>query len=95
MDGLQGDQAHPRPLTRSGRLVERDIGALPNYVGAFHKGAGGDDMPLVDPPKRVAGYFKLNRTVDAHMFYFYYQSRSRRNSDPVVLWMTGGCILLL
>jgi hypothetical protein len=43
-----------RPITRSGRLVEKDISAgLPNHL----KAAGGD-VPLVDPPKRVAGYFR-------------------------------------
>lgn len=34
-----------------------------------------NDVPIVDPPERVAGYFKLNRTEDAHMFYFFYESR--------------------
>jgi hypothetical protein len=34
-----------------------------------------NDVPIVNPPERVAGYFKLNRTVDAHMFYFFYESR--------------------
>jgi hypothetical protein len=43
----------------------------------------------VDPPERVAGYFKLNRTHDAHMFYFFYESRSKGANDPVILWMTG------
>lgn len=37
-----------------------------------------------------AGYFRLNRTHSAEMFFFYYASRSARRSDPVVLWMTGG-----
>jgi hypothetical protein len=60
--------------TRSGRLAEKDIGPLPNYVGTVERrraaangGNGVGDVPIVDPPKRVAGYFKLNRTVDAHM----------------------------
>lgn len=47
------------------------------------------DVPIVDPPERVAGYFKLNRTHDAHMFYFFYESRSKGANDPVILWMTG------
>jgi hypothetical protein len=34
-----------------------------------------NNVPIVNPPERVAGYFKLNRTVDAHMFYFFYESR--------------------
>ncbi len=33
---------------------------------------------------------RLNRTEDAHMFYFFYESRRRPSADPVVLWMTGG-----
>jgi hypothetical protein len=48
-----------------------------------------NDVPIVDPPERVAGFFKLNRTKDAHMFYFYYESRSKGANDPVILWMTG------
>ncbi|KAI8464535.1 MAG: serine carboxypeptidase III precursor [Monoraphidium minutum] len=89
----EGDEPAFVPLTRSGRLQERSIGALPGYTWAPQQREGavsGGGVPLVDPPKRTAGYFKLNRTVDAHMFYFYYQSRARRSSDPVVLWMTGG-----
>ncbi|GBF95389.1 serine carboxypeptidase-like enzyme [Raphidocelis subcapitata] len=105
-----------RAVTPSGRLTERPVGQLPNYIpsaapaaaaaaenswdvdddapasaaaGEAAGGAGGGGLPIVDPPKRMAGYFKLNRTHDAHMFYLYYGSRGRR-SDPVVLWMTGG-----
>ena len=40
-------------------------------------------------PERISGYFKLDRTKDAHMFYFLFQSRSMKPDDPVVLWMTG------
>jgi carboxypeptidase C (cathepsin A) len=40
--------------------------------------------------RRVAGYFKLDRTHDAHMFYFYFQARRTPSKAPVVLWMTGG-----
>lgn len=32
---------------------------------------------------------QLNRTYDAHMFYFFFESRSLKADDPVVLWMTG------
>lgn len=56
-------------------------------VGAVQRAA--NDVPIVDPPERVAGFFKLNRTKDAHMFYFYYESRSKGANDPVILWMTG------
>ena len=27
-------------------------------------------VPIVDPPKRISGYFKLDRTKEAEMFYF-------------------------
>jgi Serine carboxypeptidase len=40
-------------------------------------------------PERVSGYFKLNRTHDAHMFYFYFEARENARDAPVVLWMTG------
>lgn len=67
-------------VAASDRLVEKDI-AFPSALLS--------DVPLVDPPRRIAGYFKLNRTHDAHMFYFFYESRSKGAMDPVVLWMTG------
>jgi carboxypeptidase C (cathepsin A) len=41
-------------------------------------------------PQQIAGYFKLDRTYDARMFYFYFESRSMKPTDPLVLWMTGG-----
>ncbi|KXZ41207.1 hypothetical protein GPECTOR_651g768 [Gonium pectorale] len=67
---------------QSSRLVEKEID-LPTDTFL-------SDTPLIDPPKRIAGYFKLNRTHDARMFYFYFQSRHKPETDPVVLWMTGG-----
>lgn len=29
------------------------------------------------------------------MFYFFFESRSLKNSDPVVLWMTGEALQLI
>jgi carboxypeptidase C (cathepsin A) len=40
--------------------------------------------------ERYSGYFKLNRTYDAHMFFFYFQARKDPDNAPVVLWHTGG-----
>lgn len=40
-------------------------------------------------PKRISGYFKLDRTHDARMFYFLFQNRKLDPQAPVVLWMTG------
>ncbi|CAA6669367.1 unnamed protein product [Spirodela intermedia] len=36
-----------------------------------------------------AGYYRLEHTHAARMFYFFFESRGRRD-DPVVLWLTGG-----
>jgi vitellogenic carboxypeptidase-like protein/serine carboxypeptidase-like clade 4 len=56
------------------RIVEKDIAFPQTYLQ--------DGAPIVDPPKRSAGYFKLNRTVDAHMFFFLFQSRNQVETDP-------------
>lgn len=64
---------------RSTRLFEKDI-----------TNATGQD---VNAPVRKAGYFKLDRSKDAHMFYFFFESRTdqlNNNTDPLVVWMTGG-----
>lgn len=36
-----------------------------------------------------AGYYKLEHSHDARMFYFFFESRSNKD-DPVVIWLTGG-----
>lgn len=41
-------------------------------------------------PERLSGYFTLNRTYDAHMFFFYFEAREDPQNAPIVLWMTGG-----
>lgn len=53
-------------------------------AGAASGGAGEGQGPA-----RLSGFFKLDRTADAHMFYFLFESRSMKADDPVVLWMTG------
>ncbi|KAL7202059.1 hypothetical protein ACSBR1_033686 [Camellia fascicularis] len=37
-----------------------------------------------------AGYYRLPHTVDARMFYFFFESRKSSKSAPVVIWLTGG-----
>lgn len=68
------EQSHPR-------LTLRPIG-----LGGDAAAANG----VGEAPERFAGYFKLNRTYDAHMFFFYFQARVDPENAPVVLWMTGG-----
>lgn len=42
-------------------------------------------------PRHIAGYFKLDRTYDASMFYFFFEQREKPQKDsPLILWMTGG-----
>ncbi|KAL3828493.1 hypothetical protein ACJIZ3_017295 [Penstemon smallii] len=37
-----------------------------------------------------AGYYSLPHTKGARMFYFFFESRNKRSTDPVVIWLTGG-----
>ncbi|XP_072982119.1 serine carboxypeptidase-like [Typha latifolia] len=61
-----------------GRLVERRF-ALP----------GLSRKPAADELSHHAGYYHLPHTHDAKMFYFFFESRQRKE-DPVVIWLTGG-----
>ncbi|KAL4436655.1 hypothetical protein ABPG75_003794 [Micractinium tetrahymenae] len=54
------------------------------------EGAANGGLGPSSGPERFSGYFKLNRTYDAHMFFFYFQARVEPENAPVVLWMTGG-----
>lgn len=36
-----------------------------------------------------AGYYQIQHSHDARMFYFFFESRNRKE-DPVVIWLTGG-----
>ncbi len=66
----------------SSRLVEKDL--APFEVA---HGVSSDPTPF----ERSSGYFELNRTAAAEMFYFYFRSRhDAGGTAPVVLWMTGG-----
>ncbi|XP_057782591.1 serine carboxypeptidase-like 49 [Salvia miltiorrhiza] len=37
-----------------------------------------------------AGYYRLAHTKGARMFYYFFESRSKKTSAPVVVWLTGG-----
>lgn len=43
-----------------------------------------------DVGQRFSGYFRLNRTYSAEMFFFMFERRADAASAPVVIWMTGG-----
>ncbi|XP_042008722.1 serine carboxypeptidase-like [Salvia splendens] len=37
-----------------------------------------------------AGYYRLASTKGARLFYYFFESRSKNSSAPVVVWLTGG-----
>ncbi|KAH9257677.1 hypothetical protein BASA81_004135 [Batrachochytrium salamandrivorans] len=48
------------------------------------------DEPLCDSKvKQISGYFQIGNT-DQHYFFWFFESRSKPKSDPLVLWLTGG-----
>ncbi|KAK9061566.1 hypothetical protein SSX86_018748 [Deinandra increscens subsp. villosa] len=49
----------------------------------------GDSGATIADLAHHAGYFRLQHTIDARMFYFFFESRKAK-SDPVVIWLTGG-----
>ncbi|KAI5059310.1 hypothetical protein GOP47_0025629 [Adiantum capillus-veneris] len=51
---------------------------------------GDEDVVSVDELGMRAGYFVLNGTYSAKMFYFFFESRSNNTDDPLMLWTTGG-----
>ena len=52
--------------------------------------AAADALLLSPEPERYSGYFRLNRTYDAHMFFWFFQARTDPDTAPLTLWMTGG-----
>lgn len=63
------------------RLVERKL-------SLDILGDAGPEVP-VEELGHHAGYYSLEHTHAAKMFYFFFESRGR-STDPVVLWLTGG-----
>ncbi|KAI3520557.1 hypothetical protein L1887_10006 [Cichorium endivia] len=49
----------------------------------------GESGATVNDLAHHAGYYHLQHTVDARMFYFFFESRKAK-ADPVVIWLTGG-----
>ncbi|KAK1321362.1 Serine carboxypeptidase-like [Acorus calamus] len=52
------------------------------------RGDSGSDAS-VEELGHHAGYYRLEHTHAARLFYFFFESRGK-SSDPVVLWLTGG-----
>ncbi|KAF9676641.1 hypothetical protein SADUNF_Sadunf08G0024100 [Salix dunnii] len=64
------------------RIVERKF-RFPNVVGDEEESFAVDDLG------HHAGYYKIENSHDARMFYFFFESRTSKK-DPVVIWLTGG-----
>ncbi|ONI27672.1 hypothetical protein PRUPE_1G099300 [Prunus persica] len=74
IDGPDSSIFHDSP-----RLVEKRFN-LPNLVGS---GVSVEDLG------HHAGYFKIEHSHAARIFYLFFESRTN-NKDPVVIWLTGG-----
>lgn len=48
----------------------------------------GDDV-FCDTVKQISGYVRLPGTRKNYFFWFF-ESRSKPSTDPLVLWLTGG-----
>ncbi|CAK4616422.1 unnamed protein product [Aphanomyces euteiches] len=47
-------------------------------------------QPFCDSTAQSSGYIKLPNKEDGHYFYWFFESRSDPENDPLVLWLTGG-----
>ncbi|KAF0698430.1 Aste57867_10959 [Aphanomyces stellatus] len=53
------------------------------------------DLSVIDPAfcdvtRQQSGYIQLPHKVDDHYFYWFFESRGNPETDPLVLWLTGG-----
>ncbi|KAJ9545536.1 hypothetical protein OSB04_025243 [Centaurea solstitialis] len=62
------------------KLVEKPF-RFPNFIGS--------DGASVEELGHHAGYYQIQHSYDAQLFYFYFKSRNSEN-DPVVIWLSGG-----
>ncbi|EAL61486.1 peptidase S10 family protein [Dictyostelium discoideum AX4] len=42
------------------------------------------------PTLQLSGYFNVNETTNANLFYLFYESQNSPSTDPLILWLTGG-----
>ncbi|CAL1387012.1 unnamed protein product [Linum trigynum] len=64
------------------KIVEKRI-SFPNLVGEGEVGFAVEDLG------HHAGYYNIEHSYAAKMFYFFFESRNSKK-DPVVIWLTGG-----
>lgn len=75
-----GDAGEPlflTPLIRANRIQEAQDAAKVILTG-------------VDSPDSYSGFFTVNELYDSNLFFWFFKSRNRPLSDPVILWLQGG-----
>ncbi|XP_059456068.1 serine carboxypeptidase-like [Corylus avellana] len=73
---IDGRDSSPPPKNK---IVEKRF-AFPNFVGS---GVSVEDLG------HHAGYYNIEHSHAARMFYFFFESRNSKK-DPIVIWLTGG-----
>ncbi|XP_076902182.1 serine carboxypeptidase-like [Bidens hawaiensis] len=84
---------------------ERSVNVLEDEVDVLRSSSDGEKklverrfkFPGFDDPNGAtvedlghhAGYYRIEHSIDARMFYFFFESRGQK-TDPVVIWLTGG-----
>ncbi|XP_047340251.1 serine carboxypeptidase-like [Impatiens glandulifera] len=83
----------PNSLVNSGDPSSR---ILPDAVSSslveqqFRLPALGDPGTSIRNLGHYAGYYRLPHSIDAWMFYYFFESRRDMRNDPVVIWLNGG-----
>ncbi|CAN1747552.1 Serine carboxypeptidase-like 49 [Linum perenne] len=65
------------------KIVEKPL-KFPNLIGD-----GKDGFAAAEDLGHYAGYYNIEHSHAAKMFYFFFESRNSKK-DPVVIWLTGG-----
>ncbi|KAL6560068.1 hypothetical protein OROHE_006306 [Orobanche hederae] len=60
------------------------------YFYNDYETANYDGTSSVKALGHYAGYYRLDQTKGARMFYYFFESRQIKAKDPVVVWLSGG-----
>ncbi|KAE9586493.1 putative carboxypeptidase C [Lupinus albus] len=70
-------------------IIASDTAFVPGSIVENKVPFLGASGPSVEELGHHAGYYSLLHSKAARMFYFFFESRNRKD-DPVVIWLTGG-----
>ncbi|XVE79815.1 hypothetical protein DITRI_Ditri14bG0086600 [Diplodiscus trichospermus] len=85
---IRGLNLFPRDVANAG-IHDLKVEASKIVEKQFRFPVLGAPGPSIREFGHHAGYYKLPHAKAARMFYFFFESRNRKN-DPVVIWLTGG-----